>query len=124
MADPYDVNAISALLAEFSTRLNDIEEQERLIKERVSMLSRTLLKQEERLNKEISLIKEDIKLLSENIEKMKDAIQHIIDESSEFARHEELKVLEKYMKLWEPLKYARIEDVEEMINKALRRKKE
>jgi hypothetical protein len=122
MADPYDVNAISALLAEFSTRINDMEERQRLLKERVLMLSRTLLKQGDKIGKEFSLIKEDLKLLTDNMDKMKDAINHIVSESSEFARREELKVVEKYMKLWEPLKYARIEDVKEMINKALRRK--
>ena len=122
MADPYDVNAISALLAEFSTRLNDMEERQRLLKERVLMLSRTLLKQGDKIGKEFSLIKEDLKLVTDSLDKMKDAINHIVSESTEFARREELKVIEKYMKLWEPLRYARIEDVKEMIDKALRRK--
>jgi methionine synthase II (cobalamin-independent) len=123
MADPYDVNAISALLAEFSTRLNDMEERQRLIKERVLMISRTLLKQGEKLNREMSILKDDMKLIIDNIDKMRDAIQHIIHESSEFARKEELHVLEKYMKMWEPLNYARMEDVKDMINKALKRKR-
>ena len=123
MADPYDVNAISALLAEFSTRLNDMEERQRLLKERVLMLSRTLLKQGEKSNKEMSLLKEDMKLIIENMDKIKDAIHHIINESSEFARKEELRVVEKYMKLWEPLNYARIEDVKDMINKAMKKRR-
>jgi hypothetical protein len=122
MADPYNINAISALLAEFSTRLNDMEERQRLLKERVLMLSRTMLKQGEKIGKEISLVKEDIKLVTDNMDKMKDAIQHIINESAEFARREEMRVVEKYMKLWEPLHYARIEDVKEMIKKALRKR--
>ncbi len=123
MADPYDINAISALLAEFSTRMNDLEERHRLIKERTLMLSRTLLKQGEKTNKEMSLLKDDMKIIIENMDKIKDAIQHIIHESSEFARKEEMHVVEKYMKLWEPLNYARIEDVKDMINKALRKRK-
>ncbi len=122
MADPYDVNAVSALLAEFSTRLNDIEERERLLKERVLMLSRTLLKQEDKLGKEMSVVKDDVRNLNESMDKLKDAVQNIVSESSEFARREELRVLEKYMKIWEPLHYARMEDVEDMINKALKRK--
>lgn len=122
MADPYDINAISALLAEFSTRVNDLEERQRLLKERVLMLSRTLLKQGEKTSKEMSMLRDDMKLIIENMDKMKDAIQHIIHESSEFARKEEVHIIEKYMKLWEPLNYARIEDVRDMINKALRKR--
>ena len=122
MADPYDINAISALLAEFSTRMNDLEERQRLLKERVLMLSRTLLKQGEKTSKEMSMLKDDMKLIIDNMDKMKDAIQHIINESSEFARKEEVHIVEKYMKLWEPLNYARIEDVREMIKKALRKR--
>lgn len=122
MADPYDVNAISALLAEFSTRMNDLEERQNLLKERILMLSRTLLKHGEKTGKEMSLLKDDMKIIMDNMDKMKDAIHHIISESSEFARKEEMQVLEKYMKLWEPLNYARVEDVKDMINKALKKK--
>ena len=86
------------------------------------MLSRTLLKQGEKIEKEFSVLKDDLKIISDNTDKMKDAINHIMSESSEFARREELRVVEKYMKLWEPLNYARIEDVKDMIDKALRRK--
>jgi len=53
---------------------------------------------------------------------MKEAMQHIVHESANFARKEELRVLDRYMKLWEPLKFVKEEEVKKMISEAMARR--
>ncbi len=121
--DNQELGAVSALLADFSTRMNDLEENMRLLKERVAVVSQTVLRQNDRLNKELIIIKDDISGLRNEIDRMKEAVEHIISESAELARKEELKVLERSMKLFEPLKYATEDDVKRIVSKMMKSKR-
>ena len=121
--DNQELGAVSALLADFSTRMNDLEENMRLLKERMTILSQTILKQNDRLNKEVTFIKDDVSTLRDDIERLKEAVEHIVSESAELARKEELKVLENYMKMFEPMKYATEDDVKRIVSKMMKGKK-
>lgn len=120
--DEQELGAVSALLSDFSTRMNDLEEQNRIIKERLVVISQTLLKQNDKLNKEISALKEGMQELRDEIDRLKEAMEHIVSESAEFARREEIKVLERYVKMFEPLKFATEDDVKRIVAKMLREK--
>ncbi len=121
--DEKELGAISAFLSDFSTRVNDVEEKMRLIKEKLLTLGQTVLKQNDRLNKETILIKEDIRNIKNENDRLKEVVEHIVGETAEFARKSELQILERYMKIFEPLKFATMEDVKRLINKALKEKK-
>lgn len=120
--DNQEIGAVSALLADFSTRMNDLEERQRLIKERLVVVSQTLLKQAERVNKDITVIKDDLQTIHDEIDRLKEAVEHIINESVEFARKEELKVLDKQLKIFEPMKYTTEDDVKRIVSKMFREK--
>ena len=121
--DERDLGAVSALLTEFSTRINDIEERMSQLRERVLTLGQTILKQNDRVNKEIDMIKEEFRNKDNEIDRLKDIVEHLVRESSEFARREELKVIERYVKMFEPLEFATIDDVKRIVKKALKDKK-
>lgn len=116
------MGAVSALLADFSTRMNDLEESVRILRERLALLNQTLLKQNDRINKEIALLKDDISNLRNDVDRLKEAVEHIIAESAELARKEELKVLERQIKMFEPLKYATEDDVKRIVSKMMKEK--
>jgi len=120
MAEEDTANSIAALLTEFSTKIRDLEERHNLLKEKVLLVSQSFLKDEERTSKEFALMKSELKDLRMEMERMKEGIQHIINESMDFARKEELATVEKYMKIWDPLKFVREEDVERMIDEKLK----
>jgi hypothetical protein len=122
MAEDETANSIAALLTDFSTKINDLEERHNLLKEKVLLLGQSFLKDGDRVNKEMSLMKSDIRDLKLDLERVKDGVQHILEETADFARKEELGVLEKYMKVWEPLKFVKEEDVKKMISEALESK--
>ena len=118
---PDETAEISGLIADFNTRINSIEERHNMLKERLLLVSQSFLKTEERSGKELALVKEEMRELRLDIDRMNENLQHLIRESSEFARRDELKVIEKYLKLWEPLKFVKENDVKKMINEKLKR---
>ena len=118
---PDETAEISGLFAEFNTKISSIEERHEMLKERLLLISQSFLKQEERAGKEMALMKEGIRELRMDIDRMNENIQHVIRESSEFARRDELKVIEKYLKIWEPLKFVKEDDVKKMINEKLKK---
>ena len=98
----------------FATKLRDIEGHLKLLKERLLLLDRTFLKEIERFNSEFSMIKESMALVKDEIERIKEGLGHIIHESAEFVRKEELEGVEHFVK----------EDaLKRIINEALKKKK-
>jgi hypothetical protein len=51
------------------------------------------------------------------------AVERVIDDLNNFVRRNEFSILQRQFKMFEPLELARISDVEEMIDKALKNKK-
>ncbi|MEM2089550.1 MAG: hypothetical protein QXL88_00435 [Candidatus Pacearchaeota archaeon] len=117
-----NINTIAALLSDFSTRISDLEERIKLMHDRISILDQTMLKQNQRVMQELKLINEEISVLKEKVDKLEEAVQHIISESQEFARKEELMTIEKFMKMWEPMNFATLDDVRKMIKEMKRDK--
>ena len=120
MADE-EVGEISALLNEFNTKIRDIEERHDMLKERLLLLSQSFLRHEERITKEFALMRDEFKESRLDLDRMKENLQSVIRDSAEFARRDELMVLEKYMKIWEPLKFVKEDDVKKMINEKLKK---
>ena len=121
MAEQQTSNEALDVLTDINTKLQDLDEKNSMLKERMLLLSQSFLKQEENLSKDISTLKEDIADIKDGIERMKEAINHIIHESENFARKDEMRTLDRYMKLWEPLKFMKEDEVKKMISDALKK---
>jgi len=119
VAEEDTANTIAALLNDFSTKIRDLEERHNLLKEKVLLLGQSFLKDGDRVNKELALMKSDIRDVKTEMERIKDGIQHIMAETADFARKEELALVEKYMKIWEPLKFVKEDDVERIVEEKL-----
>ena len=118
-----DVNAISALLSDFASRVKALEEKYNLVKERVLILTQNFVKRERELEKEMSLIQDENKDLKLELQKLNSRIDSLASQHEDFARKEELSVVEKYFKLFEPLKFVTAEELEESVNKIINKKK-
>lgn len=86
------------------SRMRDSEDKLEVLKERLLLLNQTFINEQERMNLELSAIRESMILIKEDTEKIKDGMERIIKESSDFARREELLILERYIKMWDPIK--------------------
>ena len=119
---PMQQDPTSALLTEFSTRLNEIEEKQRLIKDRVLLIGENLISTKEELDKETSESKNQIKQIDFELKSLKQLVERITNELGNFARKSELEILDRQIKMFKPLKPVRAEDVKRIVREEMRKK--
>ncbi len=116
-----DDNSISALLTEFGTRLNEVEEKQRLIRDRALLIGENLIAVREDLEKDILKIRQNVNDLDYQIKELKRVVNRIINEMPNFARKSELDILENQSRIFQPLELARIKDVDFLIAEKLKK---
>ena len=116
------IDPINALLSEFGTRLNELEEKQKLLKGRTLLIGKNLISTKEEYEEIITDLKSQISRLNQDIKDIKQLNKRIINELSNFARKSELEILERQSKMFQPLELAKIEDVKMLIEQALKNK--
>jgi hypothetical protein len=76
-----------------------------------------------KLNTDIKSIKEDIEEIKDTINLLKTTSRNIVKELKLFARKDDLKILEKYINIWNPINMVTKEEVIELIEKRLKNEK-
>jgi len=99
---------INYLLSDFSTKLRDIEEKQRLIKDRVLLIGENLVNAKEESVQEISSLKIRTEHIEKEIERIKDTLSSLIEEIQNLARKSELEILQRQFKMFQPLAKKRV----------------
>ena len=100
-----EINYSGNQISETTIKLRDLEEKQRILKDRVLLIGQNLIDTKEKINESILEIKKEIEELKENSRRMKLFIENISREFSKFARKDDLEILSKQMKMFQPLKY-------------------
>lgn len=90
-----------------NSSLRDLEEKQRLIKDRLLLIGENLIETREKTSKEILELKKDIEVLKQNMERIKSFLETASNEFSKFARKEDLEILAKQAKMFQPLELIR-----------------
>ena len=115
----YQQDPVSALLSEFSTRLNEIEEKQRLIKDRILLVGENLISTKEEYLKQEFEIKRQLKQISSDISSLKQLMYRVVNELPNLAKKSELEILERQVKIFQPLEFARINDVKNIVKEEI-----
>ena len=118
---PMQQDPINSLLGEFSTRLNEIEEKQRLIKDRILLIGENLISTKEESLKQDFEIKRQLKQIEFEVRTLKQLMARVVNELPNFARKSELEILENQAKIFQPLEFASIEDVKDIVRKELKK---
>lgn len=105
--------------ADFNTRLRDLEERNRLIRERVLLVGKNLISSKNEIDEELSQIKKDNLEIKKDLEKLKKTSNSLLTEFNKFVKREELNIVERMLKDFQPLEFMRKKDVEELIAEKL-----
>lgn len=100
---------IASMLAEFNTKLRDLEEKNRLLKERILLIGKNLIDIKQSYETERIIFREKIEKLGQDIEKLKKTSLKISEELDNKARKSEIEILENQFKMLEPLKFLKPE---------------
>ena len=85
--------------------LRDIEERQKIIKDRLLLIGQNLIDFKKQYNEEILDLKLKITELSKTNEKIKHFLETISGEISKFAKKEDLEILKKQAKMFQPLDF-------------------
>ena len=94
--------------------LRDIEEKQRILKDRLILIGQNLIEIKEQTEKEILDLKKEFEITKHTIEKIKSFIETISSEFSDFARKEDLEILIKQAKMFQPLEIATKANLEKL----------
>jgi|SRR3989344_231180 len=97
-------------------RLRLIESRYGMLRDRMIIINQNMIEEYKKLGQEIKILDSEIKDMRKDVVVIKDALNAISREMKNFSKIEDLKVLEKYINFWNPLKFATEEDVLRIIN--------
>lgn len=100
---------------ELALKLRDLEESQKLSKERLLLIGQNLIEAQEKNISEIIDLKKHVQNLNDDMKRIKSLLNSMSEEVSKSARKEELAILERQWKMFEPLEFVRMDDLEEAI---------
>ena len=103
MVDQTPGDFVTPLLSEFNTKLRDIEEKQRLLKERVLIIGQNLVEFKDKAESQLTSLKLDMEEMKQDFGKIKSNLIRLTEELEKRARRSELEILEKQFKMFEPL---------------------
>ena len=100
-------NYFMQAFGETNTKLRDLEEKQRILKDRLLLIGQNLLETKEKNNQDNLEIKKDIEIIKQSMQKVKMFLEMISGEFSKFAKKEDLEILSKQAKMFQPLEFVR-----------------
>ncbi|MFQ5531548.1 MAG: hypothetical protein ACE5ES_02940 [Candidatus Nanoarchaeia archaeon] len=107
----YDYSA--QYFGEINIKLRDLEEKQRILKDRILLIGQNMLEFKEKTIQDNLEIKKDIELLKQSLERIRNFLETLSGEIGKFARKEDLEILSKQARMFQPLKLTKKEFKEE-----------
>jgi archaellum component FlaC len=104
------------ILSEISAKMRDIEGKQRVSKDRLLLIGENLVEIKETTNKKILDIKKDVEIMKQEIERLSSFLETVSSEFSKFAKKEDLEILIKQAKMFQPLNLMSKKDLERLKN--------
>lgn len=86
-------------------KIRDLEEKQRILKDRILLIGQNLIDTKEKTIETILEIKKDLEKIKDSAEKMRLFIESISSEFPKFAKKDDLNILIKQAKMFQPLRY-------------------
>lgn len=102
-------------LTELTYKVRDLEEKQRIMKDRLLLIGQNLVELKEDVIKKNLEVKKELEEIKQVIERTKSFLESASEEFSKFARKEDLEILQKQAKLFQPLEFVRKKDLKEMM---------
>lgn len=108
------------VIADLLNRIRAIEGKYAILGEQLLVVNENTIDSYKDLTREVKVITSEIKEIKQDLFNLKETMKRLLQETEMFARKEQLKVLEKYINLWNPMDFITAEE----LNKILKDKSE
>jgi hypothetical protein len=110
------VDYAEQLSSNLIAKVRDLEEKQRVLRDRLLLIGQNLIEIKEKSNQKMLEIKKDIEIIKQNMERMSSFIESVSGEFSKFAKKDDLEILTKQAKMFQPLDFVKKEDLEKLKN--------
>src|SRR3989344_3684429 len=119
-----DMSGMTEDVNTLSRRLRLLEEGFTNLRRFFQVTEENMIAKNKHVSAEIKTLTSDINEIRKEIQELKDKLLLVIRELQTVARKEEVKVLEKYINLWNPIKFVTQNEIEQIINEVLEKKQQ
>ncbi len=102
-------------MIDVASRLRILESRYNLMRERVLLMNQNMVDGYKKLAQEIKTFDTELKEIKKSMFSLEESMKDLLKELKYFARKEDIKVLEKYINLWNPLNFVTEEEVLKII---------
>ena len=97
-----EIDYTGQAFGETNLKLRDLEEKQRILKDRLLLIGQNLLEIKEKSSQDMLSIKKDVEKIKQEMERMINFLETASGEFSKFARKEDLEILSKQAKMFQP----------------------
>ena len=113
----------SNVVSDINSKFRNLESKNNMLAENLLVVNQNTIEEYKRIYKEIEIINTDIKSLREDLFNLKQTLKGFLNEVDFFAKKNDIKVLEKYINLWNPIEFVKEDDVDKLIEEKLNKMK-
>ena len=108
---------ITQVIVDLNNRVRTLENKYNLLGERLLIVNQNMIEEYKRLLRELKIVNDDTREMRQEIFLTQDAMRNVVKEMELFAKKEQIKVLEKYIDLLNPMRFVTEEEVESIVQK-------
>ena len=112
MANNQEGDYAGQLFGDINSNIRDLEEKQRVLRDRLLLIGQNLVEIKDKTNERILEIKKDMELMKSNIERLSSFLDSVSGEFSKFAKKDDVEILMKQAKMFQPMDFVRKEDLE------------
>ena len=96
-------------------RVRVLESRYSLMRDRLFLINQNMISEYKKLNKDIKFLSDEVKDVKQDLTEIKSLMRNFINELQGFAKKDDLKVVQKYLEIINPVNFMTEEDVKKII---------
>jgi len=110
------------IIMDLHSRTRSLEGKYNLLRDRVLVINQNMIDEYKKILSELRAMNSEIKELRDDIFKIKDTIKNLVKEMEFVATKSEVKILEKYINVWNPMNFVTEKEVQEIVDEKIKEK--
>jgi len=115
MANEQQGQDLAFVLNDLNARIRVLENKYSLFGERLLVINQNMIEEYKKIMRKMKAVDDELKEFKKDLYNVKEIISGLTKEIKLFARKDNLKVLEKYINLWNPMNFVTEKDVDNLI---------
>ncbi len=108
------VDYAGQLIGDLNSKVRDVEDKQRILKDRLLLIGQNLIEIKESTGQKILEIRKDIETMKHDIDRLSSFLETISGELSKFAKKDDLEILTKQAKMFQPMEFVTKKDLEKL----------